>query len=74
MFSKIDMRSGCHQLRIKLEDIPKTGFRTRYSHYEFIIMPFGLPNAPAAFVDCINRVFRPYLDKFVVVSIDNILI
>ena len=74
MFSKIDLRSGYHQIRVKPEDVLKTTFRTRYSHYEYLAMPFGVTNAPGVFMYYMNRIFHPYLDSFVVVYINDILV
>ena len=74
VYSKIDLRTSYHQLRVRDTDIPKTAFRTRYGHFEFTVMPCGLTNALAAFMDLVHRVFQPYLDQFVVVFVEDILI
>ena len=74
MFSKINLRSGYHQLKIREKDIPKTAFTTRYGLYEYTVMSFGLTNAPAYFMSMMNKVFMEYLDKFVVVFIDDIMV
>ena len=74
VYSKIDLHTSYHQLRVREADIPKTAFRTQYGHFEFTVMTFGLTNAPTAFMDLIHSVFQPYLDQFVVVFVDDILI
>ena len=73
VYSKIDLRTGSHQFRVREADIPKSAFRTQYGHFEFMVMPFGLTNAPTAFIDLLNRVFQPYLDQFLVFFVDDIL-
>ena len=74
VYFKIDLLTGYHQLKVRETNIPKTTFRTRYGHFEFTVMPFGLTNVPAAFMNLMHRVFQPYLDQFVVVLVDDILI
>ena len=74
VYSKIDLRTGYHQLRVREADIPKMAFRMRYGNFEFIVMPFRLTNVPIAFMDLMDRVFQPYLDWFVMVFVDDILI
>ena len=74
VYSKMDLRTSYHKLRVREVDISKTAFRTRNRHFEFNLMSFGLTNAPAAFMDLMHRVFQPYLDRFVVVFVDDILI
>ena len=73
-FPKVDLRSGCHHLRVRHSDIPKTAFRTQYVHYEFIVLSFGLTNAPETVMDLMNIVFKQYLDLFVIIFINDILI
>ena len=74
VFRKIDLRSGYHQIRVKFEDIPKTSFKIHYDHYEYLVMPFGVTNTPGIFIDYMNMIFHPYLDSFVVVFKDDILV
>jgi len=74
VFSKIDLRSGYHQILVKVDDVQKTAFRSRYGHYEYVVLPFGVTNDLTMFMDYMNRIFRPFLDKFVIVFIDDILI
>ena len=74
VYSKIDLNTGYHQLRVRETNIPKTAFRTRYGHFEFTVMLFGFTNAPVAFMDLMHRVFQPYLDQFIMVFVDDIMV
>jgi hypothetical protein len=74
VFSKIDLRSGYHQIKIKDEDIPKIAFVSRYGYHEYLVLPFGLTNTPAILMNLMNKIFMPYLDKFFIVFIDDILV
>lgn len=74
MFSKIDLRSGYYQIKIKEQDVSKTAFKTRYKHHEFLLSLYGLKNASKLFMDLMNMIFQPYLDKFIVIFIENILV
>ena len=74
VFSKIDLRLGYHQLKVRASDVEKKGFQTRYGHYEFLVMPFRVTNVPATFMDLMNWVFKPFLDEFFIIFINDILV